>query len=120
MKKVLIIEDDVFIRENISEILELSGYRAITATNGNEGLFIALEQLPDLIICDIMMPYMDGYELKKHLSENEAAKNIPFIFLTAKTEIKEQHRGLSLGADDYITKPFEVKYLLKSVKDRLK
>lgn len=114
MKQILVIEDDLFIRENIYEALELSGYDVITASNGKEGLDLAFEHIPDLIVCDIMMPLADGFEVKESLSLNPATKNIPFIFLSAKTEIKE----LNTGADDYITKPFEIKDLLTSVKHR--
>jgi len=115
MKKILIIEDDLFIRENVFEVLELSGYDVYAAANGKEGLDKAFEIMPDLIICDIMMPIMDGYEVRTKLAENLRTKAIPFVFLTAKTEIKELRHGMSLGADDYITKPFEVKDLLTSV-----
>lgn len=118
MKKILIIEDDQFIRENVSEVLELSGYTVYSAVNGKEGLNLAIEILPDLIICDIMMPVMDGYEVRANLIENKKTKIIPFLFLTAKAELKEMRRGMSLGADDYITKPFEIKDLLKSVQLR--
>jgi DNA-binding response OmpR family regulator len=114
MKQILVIEDDLFIRENVCEALELSGYDVITASNGKEGLDLAFEQIPDLIVCDIMMPLADGFEVKESLSLNSATKNIPFIFLSAKTEIKE----LNTGTDDYITKPFEIKDLLTSVKRR--
>ncbi len=118
MKKILIIEDDQFIRENVSEVLELSGYTVYSAVNGKEGFDLAIEILPDLIICDIMMPVMDGYEVRTKLNENKKTKVIPFLFLTAKAELKEMRHGMSLGADDYITKPFEIKDLLKSVELR--
>lgn len=118
MKKILVIEDDLFIRENVYEVLELSGYKVFAASNGKEGLALALGLRPDLIICDIMMPLMDGFELKQCLTENSATKDTPFIFLSAKTELKELRFGMALGADDYITKPFEIKDLLNSVKLR--
>lgn len=118
MKRILIIEDDQFIRENVSEVLELSGYQVFSAVNGKEGLDLAFEIIPDLIICDIMMPIMDGYEVRKNLVENKKTKIIPFLFLTAKAELKELRHGMSLGADDYITKPFEIKDLLNSVQLR--
>lgn len=118
MKKILIIEDDPFIRENVFEVLELSGYKAFTASNGKEGIMLAFEIIPDLIICDIMMPKMDGYEVKDKLSQNPRTKSTPFIFLTAKAEIKELRYGMALGADDYITKPFEIADLLQSIKLR--
>lgn len=118
MKRILVIEDDLFIRENIYEVLELSGYNVFTASNGKEGLDLAFELTPDLIVCDIMMPLADGFEVKERLSLNPSTKNIPFIFLSAKTETKELSMGITLGADDYITKPFEIKDLLKSIKIR--
>ncbi len=118
MRRSLIIEDDSFIRENVSEALRLSGYETFAASNGKEGLEIALKIIPDLIICDIMMPIMDGYEVKKALGEKTETKSIPFIFLTAKAETKELRYGMALGADDYIVKPFEIKDLLKSIEMR--
>lgn len=118
MKRILIIEDDPFIRENVFEVLELSGYKAIASQNGEEGLVAAFKYEPDLIICDIMMPKMDGYKVREVLSEDSKTKTIPFIFLTARTEIKELRYGMALGADDYITKPFEIKDLLNSIQLR--
>jgi DNA-binding LytR/AlgR family response regulator len=118
MKKILVIEDDPFIRENIYEVLELNKYKVFTASNGREGLSLAFEIEPDLIICDIMMPKMDGYEVKEALTRNLKTKSIPFIFLTAKAEVKELRYGMALGADDYITKPFEISDLVKSIQIR--
>ena len=108
MKKILIIEDDPLIRENIFEVLELNNYKTFIAANGKEGVDLALQILPDLIICDIMMPLMDGFEVKEELSKDPRTKFTPFIFLTAKAETKEIRHGMALGADDYITKPFEI------------
>lgn len=120
MKKILIIEDNEDIRENIAEILELADYEAITAANGKEGVSMATEHLPDLIICDIMMPELDGYGVLHILAKKENTKGIPFIFLTAKAERSDLRKGMALGADDYLTKPFEDTELLDAIEIRLK
>lgn len=120
MKKILLIEDNDDIRENTAEILELANYKVITAANGKEGVEMALEHLPDLIVCDIMMPVLDGYGVLHAIHKNELIKNTPFIFLTAKTERTDQRKGMDLGADDYITKPFDGTELLNAVDSRLK
>jgi CRP-like cAMP-binding protein len=119
-KKILVIEDHDDIRENIIEILSLSGYEAEGARNGKEGLEKAQKQLPDLIICDIMMPELDGYSVLKILAQKPETASIPFIFLTAKTERSDIRKGMSLGADDYLTKPFEESELLEAVEARLR
>ncbi len=119
MKTVLVIEDNFDIRENICEILELDGYKTLQAADGNEGVLTAQQSLPDLIICDIMMPGLDGYEVLKILSTDSKTSSIPFIFLTAKAESADFRKGLSFGADDYITKPFGDKELLQAVRLRL-
>jgi CRP/FNR family cyclic AMP-dependent transcriptional regulator len=120
MKKILLIEDNDDIRENTAEILELSNYKVIVAENGKIGVEKAIEHTPDLIICDIMMPGLDGYGVLHAVHKNEAIKNTPFIFLTAKTERSDFRKGMELGADDYITKPFEGIELLNAVESRLK
>ncbi|TYA92306.1 response regulator [Seonamhaeicola marinus] len=119
MKRILLIEDDVILRENTSELLELSNYEVTTAPNGKVGLQTALEILPDIIVCDIMMPELDGYGVLEGLSKNESTKYIPFIFLSAKTERKDVRKGMDLGADDYITKPFEEEELISAIESRL-
>lgn len=119
MKKVLLIEDDVALRENTAELLELSGFEVFTASNGKIGIDQANSNIPDIIVCDIMMPEMDGYGVLKALSENEDTRYIPFIFLSAKTERSEVRKGMDLGADDYITKPFEEEELLSAIESRL-
>jgi len=119
MKKILLIEDNDDIRNNTAEILELSSYKVFTAENGKKGLEKALEQHPDLIICDIMMPVLDGFGVLHAIHKNEAFRNIPFIFLTAKTERSDFRKGMELGADDYITKPFTGTELLHAVDSRL-
>ncbi|NKI25752.1 response regulator [Arenibacter sp. 6A1] len=119
MKKILLIEDDLALRENTAELLELSGYEVTTASNGKIGIETAMELLPDLIVCDIMMPEVNGYGVLQAISEKEATKNIPFIFLSAKTEHKEIRKGMDMGADDYLTKPFEEEDLISAVESRL-
>ncbi|WP_029037655.1 response regulator [Salinimicrobium xinjiangense] len=119
MKKVLFIEDDTVVRENTAELLELAEYEVITAANGKSGLGIAKQELPDIIICDIMMPEMDGYGVLENLAQDPATRHIPFIFLSAKTEHKDIRRGMDLGADDYLTKPFEEEELISAIESRL-
>ena len=119
-KTILIIEDNLDIRENICEILELANYRVDTANNGKDGVHKAKTLIPDLIVCDIMMPIMDGYDVLYLLSKNEKTSNIPFIFLTAKAEKSDFRKGMNLGADDYLTKPFDEIDLLNAVESRLK
>ena len=120
MKKILIIEDNHEIRENIAEILELDGYNPVQASNGKEGVQLAMSEQPDLIICDIMMPELDGYGVLHILAKKEQTASIPFIFLTAKTERSDVRKGMNLGADDYLTKPFEDTELLDAIEIRLK
>src|SRR5664279_4349913 len=120
MKRILLIEDNDDIRNNTAEILELSNYQVIVAENGKIGVEKAMEHKPDLIICDIMMPVLDGYGVLHAIHKNESIKNIPFIFLTAKTERSDFRRGMEIGADDYITKPFNGTELLNAVDSRLK
>src|SRR5699024_5562556 len=112
MKKILIIEDDEILKDNTAELLELSGYEVMTASNGTDGVEQAKTHNPDLIICDIMMRKMDGYEVLESLTANESTRYIPFIFLTAKTEHREIRKGMDMGADDYLTKPFDESDLL--------
>ncbi|MDP3314350.1 response regulator [Lutibacter sp.] len=119
MKTILIIEDDIVLRETTAEILELENYKVQTAPNGRLGAEQARVMLPDLILCDIMMPEMDGYELLKVLSKEEQTKRIPFIFMSAKTEIIDIRKGMDLGADDYLTKPISEELLLSAVASRL-
>jgi CheY-like chemotaxis protein/CRP-like cAMP-binding protein len=120
MHQLLVIEDNTEVRENIAEILELAGYFVHTAANGKQGIEQVKANKPDLIICDIMMPVMDGYEVLHLLSKNAATATIPFIFLTAKAERNELRKGMEMGADDYITKPFDKIELLNAIESRLK
>lgn len=120
MKTILLIEDNADIRENLAEILELANYKVHTAADGQEGVTAALAHGPDLIICDIMMPVLDGYGVIHMLQKKPETYNIPFIFLTAKAERAEIRKGMELGADDYITKPFNSTELLNAVESRLR
>lgn len=120
MKSILLIEDNDDIRNNTAEILELSNYKVIVAENGKIGVEKAIEHHPDLILCDIMMPVLDGYGVLHAVHKNDTIKNTPFIFLTAKTERADFRKGMELGADDYITKPFDGTDLLNAVDSRLK
>ncbi|RED43845.1 CRP-like cAMP-binding protein [Winogradskyella eximia] len=119
MTNILLIEDDMVLRENTAEILELSEYKVLTAANGKIGVSMAKEHIPDIIICDIMMPELDGYETLKTLSQYQTTKHIPFIFLSAKTERGDVRKGMNLGADDYITKPFTEDELISAIESRL-
>ena len=119
-KKILIIEDHEDVRENTADLLELSGYQVATSADGMTGLELAQEFAPDLIICDIMMPGMDGYQVLESLQKHSETASIPFIFLTAKTEREDLRKGMNMGADDYLTKPFEEDELLDAVEARLK
>ncbi|EDP70425.1 transcriptional regulator [Flavobacteriales bacterium ALC-1] len=119
MKKVLLIEDDAILRENTAELLELSDYDVVTAANGKLGVDKAIETMPDIIISDIMMPELDGYGVLEALSSNDNTKHIPFIFLSAKTERQDVRKGMNLGADDYITKPFSEDELISAIESRI-
>lgn len=120
MATILLIEDNDDIRENTAEILELANYHVLTAANGKVGVQLALSHHPDIIICDITMPVLDGYGVLHLLHKNEAMESIPFIFLTARAERGDMRKGMELGADDYITKPFDATELLNAVEGRLK
>jgi DNA-binding response OmpR family regulator len=120
MKNLLVIDDSTDIRENTAEILSLAGYNVNTAENGKRGVEIAIREIPDLIVCDIMMPELDGYGVLHLLKKNKSTEHIPFIFLTAKTERIDFRKGMELGADDYITKPFDDLELLRAIEIRLR
>src|SRR5476651_2433091 len=119
-KKILIIEDNNDIRENVVEILELAGYQVFEANNGKKGVDLAVKNLPDIILCDIMMPELDGYGVLYMLNKNPETATIPFIFLTAKAERLDLRKGMEMGADDYLTKPFDDMDLLSAIETRLK
>lgn len=120
-KTILIIEDNTDIREGTAEILELTGrYDVLSAENGRIGVDLAMAHLPDLILCDIMMPELDGYGVLYILSRHEETAHIPFIFLTAKAERSDMRKAMELGADDYLTKPFDDVELLNAIDVRFK
>ena len=119
-QSILVIDDNTDIRENIAEILELAGYKIFTAENGKRGVEIAIHEKPSVIVCDIMMPELDGYGVLHLLKRNAGTQHIPFIFLTAKTERSDFRKGMEMGGDDYITKPFEDIELLNAIEIRLK
>ncbi|MEO8822789.1 MAG: response regulator [Ginsengibacter sp.] len=119
MIKILLVEDNNEIRDNTGEILEMANYQVATAANGKEGYELAVKEQPDLIVCDIMMPVLDGYGLLHLINKNENLKSTPFIFLTAKTERSDFRKGMEMGADDYITKPFTDIELLNAIESRL-
>lgn len=120
MKKILVIEDDASVGTNIVEILQSGGFEVIVAEDGETGVQVAKQNIPDLIICDIMMPGLDGYGVLAALREQPNTAMIPFIFLTAKTTREDFRQGMNSGADDYITKPFRRNELLEAVTARLK
>lgn len=116
---ILIIEDQAGIRESTAEILGLAGYQVYQANNGKQGVDLAITHSPDLILCDIMMPEMDGYEVFYILRKREETSLIPFIFITAKTDRADIRKGMEVGADDYLTKPFDDVELLQAIETRL-
>jgi len=120
MKKIILIEDNREMRENTAEILELANYKVFTAKNGKDGVELTQKEKPDLIICDIMMPVLDGYGVLHLLAKNPDTAGIPFIFLTAKAERGDFRKGMEMGADDYVTKPFDDIELLNAIESRLK
>ncbi len=120
MKKILLIDDCQTLRENTAEILEIENYDVITADNGRSGVELAFRENPDLIICDIMMPELDGYSVLDKLRSNPVTRDKPFIIITAKVGYDEFRKGMELGADDFITKPFTALELLCAVEARFK
>jgi len=118
-KKILVIEDEPELRANVALLLKAEGYQVQTAADGTAGVEAALAQAPDLIICDIAMPGMDGFGVLFSLRENVTTSHVPFIFLTASTRTYDRQFGVELGANDYITKPFKLQDLLEAVKKRL-
>ena len=119
MSKVLIIEDEKNIRETIKEILELNDYEIAIAENGLIGIAKALQFKPDLIVCDVMMPEMDGFDTLKNIRAINEISNTPFVFLTAKTETRDFREGMNSGADDFLNKPFNTQELLEVIKLRI-
>ena len=119
MKKILVIEDEPQMRKNMQLILKREGFAVVTAENGSEGITLAKRELPDLILCDVMMPEVDGYGVLGALRAERATETIPFIFLTAKGDKSDVRSGMNLGADDYLTKPVAIDDLLATVNARL-
>jgi two-component system, sensor histidine kinase and response regulator len=119
MSKILVIEDEPMVRSNLLELLEAEKFVTCSAIDGFDGIRVAQEQLPDLILCDVMMPELDGYDVLQMLRQDPETATIPFIFLTAKAAIKEVRQGMNLGADDYLTKPFGRTDLLQAISTRL-
>jgi CheY-like chemotaxis protein len=115
MKTVLVIEDNLEIRENMCEILELEGFMVIAATNGTAGLQMATEDLPHIILCDILMPSLDGYGVLTAIRKNPETENIPFIYVTASAEKGEIKLAMDMGADGYVRKPFDVSDLIEVI-----
>jgi DNA-binding NtrC family response regulator len=120
MNTVLVIEDDLLVRSNVLDLLEAEGYSGLGAENGERGVELAVQHLPDLVICDVSMPGIDGYEVYELLSAQPATAVIPFIFLSARADRANVRRGMALGADDYVTKPFTRVELLDSIRTRLR
>lgn len=118
-KTILLIEDDQTLLDNIQELLELSGYKVLTACNGETGVNIARQKLPNLILSDIMMPGLDGFGVYQALQKTKNTCQIPFIFMSAKSEPEDIRHGMNMGADDYITKPFKEQDLIAAIASRL-
>lgn len=119
MIKILLIEDDLDLRDGLTDLLTINGYSVTSAADGIEGLKKAAEVIPDLIISDVMMPRLDGFGLKELINENADLSHVPFIFLSARSELKSIREGMDLAADDYITKPFDMPTLLSAIQRRL-
>ncbi len=119
MTTILVIEDEEFVRENLVDLLDAEGYQVISAANGRVGVQLARQHLPDLILCDILMPELDGYGVYRELLQDPVTATIPFIFLTAKATPSDVRAGMALGADDYLTKPFTREDLLQAITARL-
>lgn len=120
MANILIIEDEQIILENLKDLLEMYGYNCFTANNGADGLRLGRQILPDLILCDITLPGLNGFEIKTELNNNDTTATIPFVYLTARAEKSSQLQGLNLGAADFIIKPFKINDLVKVVEKLIK
>jgi DNA-binding NarL/FixJ family response regulator len=119
MKKILVIEDEAETRENLVLMLEMEGFKPLSAPNGKRGVAVATRELPDLILCDVTMPELDGHGVLEALRANEKTVSIPFIFLTARGDKQDLRAGMNLGADDYLTKPASAEEVLAAVNARL-
>ncbi|TLP79767.1 response regulator transcription factor [Maribacter sp. ACAM166] len=120
MSKILIVEDTLAIREEVCDILEMEGYNVFQARNGRIGYEMSVKETPDLIISDILMPSLDGFEMFKKLQNNKNTRSIPLIFLSAKGEKEDIRVGMNLGAEDYLTKPINVNDLVNAVENKIK
>jgi len=120
VQKILIIDDNIEVRENTSELLQLAGYETVTSCDGKQGLEAIRTSKPDLILCDISMPVLDGFGVLQAIQNIPTAATIPFIFLTSKSEMSDMRKAMDLGADDYLTKPYTGDGLLKIVSARIK
>ncbi|MGD1901680.1 MAG: response regulator [Geitlerinemataceae cyanobacterium] len=120
MKTIVVIEDEQALLKNVVRILKAEGYNSVGAENGKAGVELVRSELPDLVVCDIMMPEMDGYQVLEALQDTPQTALIPFIFLTAKTERSDMRQGIELGADDYLTKPFETDELIGAIEARFR
>ncbi len=119
MAKILVIEDEAPIRANLERLLRAEGYTVVTAENGVKGVHAAAEHAPDLVLCDVLMPEMDGYGVLAALRQSAATAGVPFIFLTASADHADRRLALAQGADDYITKPFHLQDVLDAIKRKL-
>jgi len=119
MKKILVIEDEADTLDNLVLMLEMEGFKTFSAANGRAGVFLAKRELPDVILCDVSMPELDGYGVLEALRAESATVSIPFIFLTAKGDKKDLRQGMNLGADDYLTKPASAEDVLGAIQARL-
>lgn len=120
MKRILVIDDDTRLRTHCAELLRLEGYQVIEARNGREGVERAQRETPDLVLCDITMPEMNGHRVLETLRADAKTANLPFVFLTGWNEVEDVRTGMNLGADDYLTKPVEPQELLTAVRARLR
>ena len=118
-RKILVIEDEAEMRRNIVTILEMEGFEVLQASHGRDGVELARAELPDLVLCDVTMPELDGHAVIAALRSNEGTVGIPFIFLTARAEKSDLRTGMVLGADDYLTKPVDADELLEAIRTRL-
>jgi DNA-binding NarL/FixJ family response regulator len=119
MKKILVIEDEAETRDNLVLMLDMEGFKALSAPNGRKGVAVAKKELPDVILCDVSMPELDGHGVLEALRADEATVSIPFIFLTARGDKKDLRAGMNLGADDYLTKPASAEEVLAAIHARL-
>ena len=119
MKKIFIIEDDNMLRENLVSLFEVENFKVFSSGNGKKGIELIKEVKPDFILCDVMLPDIDGYQIVKEIKSNDETRQTPFVFLTAKTDMKDLRNGMNLGADDYLTKPYDATELIHVVNTRI-